>query len=97
MGPMGEARQAASSRDDGSRRKLSWGGTRYGCLDPEEPRIMSRGIGGASSCGCYLLGLAMLFGCRMCRWFLSLAGSNCDPAVRVVFNFSQEEGPGLPA
>lgn len=60
MGPMGEARrQLALGTTAG--RKLSWGGIRYGCLDPEEPRI----IPGAT----YLFtGFGDAFWCRMCRW-----------------------------
>lgn len=39
MGPMGEARRQLALGTTAAGRKLSWGGIRYGCLDPEEPRI----------------------------------------------------------
>lgn len=84
MGPMGKKeRQLALGTTAG--RKLSWGGFRYGCLDPEEPRI----IPGAA----YLFtGFGDAFWLSDVPVGFPLAGSNCYPAVRVWFNFSQEEG-----
>lgn len=53
------------------------GRVRFGCLDPEEPRIIP---GGSTFCGC-LVWVWRCFGCRMCRWFFRRVRMGARPCV----------------